>query len=525
MRDHLTLKNLHFFALCVLVASLPLSKFTMSVAQFLLALHWFLEGNCIKRTLAFFKNKYALVFISIYLLHIIGMAYTSDWSYGINDLRVKLPWLVIPFMLATGPALSLKKLNQLMYLFVAAVVVSTLTGAYFYLFTEYTDIRNISRFVSHIRLSLFIDLSLVIMFSLYINRQHLWWHRLVAIIVALWLLFFLFLLQAITGIMVFFVLLLVLMMRYIVYQKEWYPALRIGIFSLMLILPLAVTYYLYTEYKQLSEPRQPLSEIKKITHTALGNPYQSQDSYFETENGYYIGFYICGKELEESWNKRSKIDYSKGFDLKGNHLKETLMRFLTSKGLRKDAAGVEALSDKEILAIERGVPNYLFLHPFSLKAKLAEFVWGWKAYKRGDPNGNTLFQRVEYWKASLKIIDKAPLFGLGTGDNALAFKRYYETTPTNLLPAYQLRSHNQFMAIAISLGLVGLLVFLISVFYPVIKSGLLKELVFFSFMLIITLSMLTDDTLETQAGITFFIIFYSLYIFAHKYSCRIRNEV
>ena len=130
---------MYYVSLALLVASLPLSKFTMSIFQFTTLIFWFWHGVDITflqkypsrsllnpaRVLAlvaetlvqisiafaqkltrFFRNKPALIITSLLLLHVLGLIYTTDFGYALKDLRIKLPILILPLFLATGPRLN-----------------------------------------------------------------------------------------------------------------------------------------------------------------------------------------------------------------------------------------------------------------------------------------------------------------------------------------------------------------------------------------------------------------------------------
>ncbi len=43
-------------------------------------------------------NSFLLLFLSFYLLHVVGMFWTSDWNSGLRDLRIKLPMLIFPIL-------------------------------------------------------------------------------------------------------------------------------------------------------------------------------------------------------------------------------------------------------------------------------------------------------------------------------------------------------------------------------------------------------------------------------------------
>ncbi len=55
--------------------------------------------------------------------------------------------------------------------------------------------------------------------------------------------------------------------------------------------------------------------------------------------------------------------------------KNTLYRFLSSKGLRKDKNGIDALSPEEIQAIENGIPNVDLMGKSGLFQRIHQTCW------------------------------------------------------------------------------------------------------------------------------------------------------
>ncbi len=255
--------------------------------------------------------------------------------------------------------------------------------------------------------------------------------------------------------------------------------------------------------------------------TKKGNPYTNDTTNLEVENGNKVWTAVCEMELQEEWNLRSALPYT-GKDLKGNEIKYTLIRFLASKGSNKDAEGVLALTAEEVAAIEKGIPNSEYMGVLNPGARVKKIIWEFENYLRGgNPSGHSVAQRLEYWKAALGILKENLLFGVGTGDAMIAFKEHYERTSSPLSMQWRLRSHNQFLAIGVSLGITGMIVFLFSLFYPVVSGRKYMDYFYVSFFIIVLLSFLTEDTLETQAGATFFAFFNSLLLFAYKKEDRI----
>jgi hypothetical protein len=70
-----------------------------------------------------------------------------------------------------------------------------------------------------------------------------------------------------------------------------------------------------------------------------------------------------------------------------------------------------------------------------------------------DPNESSAGLRVEFWKMSVKAIGEAPLLGHGTGSIDAVFARAAAADPT--APASAANPHNQILATAIMVGLLG----------------------------------------------------------------------
>jgi hypothetical protein len=250
--------------------------------------------------------------------------------------------------------------------------------------------------------------------------------------------------------------------------------------------------------------------------TAQGNYYWHDLSNLQTENGHYVWLYICTDELRTSWNERSSYDFD-GEDSKGQLIRFTLIRYMTSKGLRKDAEGVRQLTDEDVSLIEDGEASYHYHERSVFYIRLYKIIWEVQQYLRtGDPSGYSAMQRIEYWKTSLQIIRQHPLIGVGTGDMNIAFERQYEIMNSLLKPEFRWRSHNQFFSIGVGFGVIGIIWFMICLLYPAIRLKRFSDYYYLSFFVIMIVSMISEDTIETQAGVTIFAFFTSLFLFGKK---------
>ena len=104
---------IYFVGLFLLIISLPLSRFSLSVAQFTLLGNWLWEADFKHKIKSLSKNKPALILISLYLLHVVGLLITSDFDYALKDLRVKISLLALPVIIATSKPIGEKKFDIL----------------------------------------------------------------------------------------------------------------------------------------------------------------------------------------------------------------------------------------------------------------------------------------------------------------------------------------------------------------------------------------------------------------------------
>jgi len=506
---------IYIFALILLVIGMPLSKFLMSLSQIILFCNWVLEGNLKNKMRLFFNNKPALVLCSLLLLHLIALIYTTDFKYATDDIRIKAPLLILPLILSSSLPLTKKVTDGILHFFVAATLLATgISILVLFGFTKHqvVDIRDISIFISHIRFALLICVSIFICIYFLQNTRQTQLKIMYAVLI-LWQFSFLIIMESVTGILSLgFAAAIILIYQLIVSQKTMYKA--IGVFSVVLTLLFAIMVLIKIKnYK----PEYHLPDPTKLaSHTVNGNEYQHDLNGPLTENGNFIWVNVCDKELRNEWNKRSTLDYD-GKDLKDNKLCFTLVRFMASKNLNKDSAGIAMLTNDEIKAIERGVANVNNQNISDIKGRINETVWELNLYlTTGEANGHSLTQRFEYWKAAYHVFKNNFLLGVGTGDVEQELNKEYERMQTKLTPEYRLRAHNQYLTFALTFGIIGFCWFLFTLFYPIIVLKKYSNLLYLSFFCVALFSFLNEDTLETQAGVTFFAFLNSFLLFVKK---------
>lgn len=505
----------YFVAIAALLVGLPLSRFLTSVAEFTLLLVWILDmalnRSFLVKLKQLFQNKAALALVSLYLIHVVGLLWTENFSYGFHDLRIKLPLLLFPVVFATMPIFTVKELRRLFSIYLLANLLGVFFALYYLFFREVGDIRQIVWFNSHIRFGLNLVLAIVI---------SVWMMKGLSLVkkmpfIALIIIYFIFMLkqQAMTALVILCFIALFFALRFILISKE--TRMKIIMAALILLIGSGLTFYLYSIYKDTAVPKESKELSALAQTTEKGNPYYHNVVSGRLENGYWVEIYLAEPEMKTAWEMRSALPYD-SLDLKGLELRETLIRYLTGKGLRKDAKGVAQLSDEDIDNIENGIANHHYAESANIKNRIRVTIWEIHVWRCCNQISNSSFvQRFELWRAALHTIKNNFWFGVGTGDALGAQKEAYIAIDSPLTEDLRARldAHNQFLSTFSGLGIFGFLWFLFTLIYPGIKQKKFSFAPYLAFFIIVVLSMFTENTLETQPGATFFAFFNALFLF------------
>ena len=251
--------------------------------------------------------------------------------------------------------------------------------------------------------------------------------------------------------------------------------------------------------------------------TKQGNPYSHDFENPMVENGQYVFLYVCETELREEWNKLSELKYD-SIGSNGFPVHATLLRYLTSKGVRKDAEGIRVLNETDIKNIENGIANVIFSgHKFSLYPRIYQTVWEYYIYsKTGNANQQSFSQRIEYAKAAVSIIKQNFWFGVGPGNWKEEFEKVYHRNNPQFSEENYASSHNQYLNYMVKFGFVGFAAIMFFLVYPVVKTKKYRDVLFLIFLIYMFFANFADSNLESHMGSSFFVFFYCLFIIGNK---------
>ena len=500
---------LRITALVILVVGVAVSNVLMSIGAIWIIANWLIEADFSNYKKHLEQSPELLLILGLLAYLMLSMAWSDDFWFGFKDVRIKLPMLAIPLALGAGKPLESKVFYFILFVFTGIVC---FTSGYNFVWYNYfsdaaPDIRLMSKFISQIRFATLVNLAIVITIFLVFEKKLRWYF---ALPLLLWFLFYTYKSQVLNG----YVLLACLLLYTVFYMVWRIPSRSVkwavtGAVAVVIAGCILVISHFVQTYRGVDKVE--FSELE--LYTVNGNPYHHDTTVGLTENGHYIWLYVQQDELRREWNKRSAFNYD-STDIKGQPMYGTLLRYLTSKNLRKDSSGLAQLTDDEIRNIEKGTTSIAMNS--GLEAKLHAFLFEIDMYHAGaDPNGFSLLQRLEHLRIARSVLAQHWLFGVGIGDLGTVFDEHYEKNNTRLLPENRHRAHNQFLSTWIALGLIGLIAVVLIFVIPIIKYGF-QDYFLITVMIALFVSFLFEDMLETQAGVTIFALFYSLAVFRER---------
>ncbi|UTW67686.1 O-antigen ligase family protein [bacterium SCSIO 12643] len=504
-------QNIFTGLLILIVIGMQFSHFLVSISIITLSANYLLEGNYIQKLKRIKKNPVIILFVGLFFLHILGLLWTADFDYASRDIQIKLPLLAVPVILGSSDQISKRQFEWVILFFLATSLASSIVGSviYFILSQPGDDYRLMSPFMSHIRLSLMMGVAVFSAFYMSIKSVHWKKFKMIFIGLGIWFIIYLFMLRAMSGIVAVstagFILLWIISS-----QKEfkYHKKIKLGIIFLALLFMGNIIVQIQSFYN-IEEVDLNTAD----THSKGGEKYYFNLGHKMVENGQYVHAFIAPEELKAEWNKRSQLDFD-GLDARGQNLSSVLSRYLTSKNLRKDKEGVQALTDLDIWAIENGIANVRFLDDKNINTMIYRYIWEIHNYSTGlNPQGNSLGQRFLFWKVGTRILKDNWLYGVGTGDVQEHFNVQYQELPYIIKKKYQLRAHNQYLTMGITFGIFGLIYFIITLISGFWVKPNSSSYLFIGSFIIFAVSMLDEDTLETQFGVTYAVFFYFFFLF------------
>ncbi len=505
-------RGIYLASLCLIAVFLPLSRYMLSVSEIILAVNWVAEGGFRTKFSRLRSDRAAIAFIMIYVLSVIGVIWSEDRGYALtHDLLHKLPTLFMPLIVATSALPGRKMTRVIMLLFISSAVVVSFIGFFSRLLQPTISFREASPFIPGIYFGLMViiaafQLPLLVKEST-ISRKYF----IASLAIAAWLIFFLFHLRALSAVASFAASLLCL--TTILAARSDKVLVKILLPAIFIILTALAIRPMIGIYRQ-THAEAPVDLSSLDSFTGRGNPYLHDTLNIIRENGNLVYLYIADEELREAWNEKSSLDYD-GENLVGQELRATLFRYMSSLGLRKDSEGFIKLTDNDISAVERGVTNHLNVDRPGFYVRAYEEMMSLYIYYKSSrqmTEWGSLTKRIDLRRASWEAFRERPLLGWGTG-SILKAMDYGMGQTGSALSGLNMKPHNQFLYIMLTVGAAGLIITVVLYVFFVFESKAYRSLMFILFLVVFLVNFLGNNSLESQPGQDLFVFFSLFYAY------------
>jgi len=346
------------------------------------------------------KNKFFILFISLFIIHLLGLLYTTNFRYALKDLDIKFPLLIFPFLLL-GRVLDKKTIDFILKGFVIGCLIGSI-GAFSHAIQLYFQTRDISK-------------------MLYEGMQFIMHSSYFALYLSFSIAYLFFKLDA---------------------EDSFFSKKNLVILSLMFFFIMVVIFL-----------------NSRAGMIGLGVSFL-----------FFLVYVIIEKRLKLFYFFISIFFMTSVFVFTTSN--QVFNRF---KSISKETVLVKANStiDKE-------------------------------------SNINTKDLRIAILTIGFDLFKESPVFGYGTGDIKDVLIEGYKKE--GFIKGYDRKynSHNQFLQFLLAFGIIGLLVFLLSLIYPMFFAFFKKNYLYVFLILILCFNFLFESMLETKAGVEFYAFFNAL---------------
>ena len=151
----------------------------------------------------------------------------------------------------------------------------------------------------------------------------------------------------------------------------------------------------------------------------------------------------------------------------------------------------------------------------SFQKKVQYAIWDVQQFQHGRGGDYSDSERLTSLQIGWEIFRENPWFGVGAGDvKQVVRERYALRFPKERYTARM--PHNQFLRTLVGTGMVGLIIFLLAFFYPLVTGGRYRNLLFLAFYVAIFLSFWMENTFEGNYGISLYLLFLLLFLKYHQ---------
>ena len=128
----------------------------------------------------------------------------------------------------------------------------------------------------------------------------------------------------------------------------------------------------------------------------------------------------------------------------------------------------------------------------------------------------TVEPRIVRWKAALAVAQAHPVMGYGAGAETPVLQEKYFSDKLYSAFINKLNAHNEYLTFLLTTGIIGLLVYLGTLYYGFDIAFRHKDLLLFTFLMLVITVSLSESMLNAEKGVWFYALFLSLFVISHQ---------
>ena len=124
--------------------------------------------------------------------------------------------------------------------------------------------------------------------------------------------------------------------------------------------------------------------------------------------------------------------------------------------------------------------------------------------------------RLARWQVVTELINKKPITGYGTGcEMELLQDAFYKHKLYNSYLS-KLNAHNEYLSVLLNSGIIGFLIYVATLIWGINIAFKQKDLLFFTFILLMAIVSLSENVLDVDKGIFFYAFFFAFFSFSNE---------
>ena len=266
----------------------------MSLSLIGLFFNWVIELDFKRKWKKIIERNYLpLLLAGLFVVELFWLPFSEDLLIGLNVLRIKLPLLLLPIIVGSARSFKTQEWRAIISAFFVGLLISTL---WVYLVsidllpTKKTSgtIRDASIFMSHLRYSALLSLSLLLILFLALKK---WANNIFCFVFGLWLFILIMKFSTLTAVLGLFVALTIGFFIWLILENSRHKKSISLIFMTFFVVAAGYLYFIVNEFYHIKK-----QERSEKTYSVNGEKYIFDFNNTFTENGYYLWENIAPKE-------------------------------------------------------------------------------------------------------------------------------------------------------------------------------------------------------------------------------------